>query len=239
MDFGMKTNIGSRKTNQDFYFKSKRHPLYIIADGMGGHNAGEVASKLSTELVADYLDVELSKDLTDEEIKEVLRLSIENANKIVYEKSTEREELQGMGTTISLAYIKDNKLFIGHVGDSSIFIISEDRIVKLTMDHSLVEELLREGIITKEEAKNHPEKHMITRAVGSDKDIKVDILFEKIEDEDVLVLCTDGLTNMIEKEEIKDQIVNSRSLERACESLVKTAKDRGGKDNISIMAIRI
>lgn len=239
MNFGVKTNIGTRKTNQDFYFKSEVHPLYIIADGMGGHNAGEVASRLSAELIADYLELKLDENLDDEEIERLLEDSIKKANKIVYEKSLEKEEFKGMGTTISLAYIKGDKLFIGHVGDSSIFIISNNEIVKLTMDHSLVEELLKKGSITQEEAKNHPQRNVITRAVGTDVDIEVDILSAQINKDDILVLCTDGLSNMVEKDEIKEKIINTDSLEEACEELVGNAKNRGGHDNITIMAIRI
>lgn len=239
MDVGMKTNIGTRKTNQDFYYRSSLHPFYIIADGMGGHNAGEVASRLSAELIADHLELKLGRDLKDDEIKETIEEAIKKANKIVYEKSLEKDEFKGMGTTISLAYIRDKNLFIGHVGDSSIFIVSDEGIIKLTRDHSLVEELLKKGSITKEEARNHPQRNVITRAVGTARDIEVDILSENIGEGDVLVLCTDGLTNMVEREEIQDKILELESLEDACEDLVEKAKNRGGHDNISIMAIRI
>lgn len=239
MDFGVKTNIGTRKTNQDFYYKSEKHSLYIIADGMGGHNAGEIASRLSTELVAEDLELKLNDELEDEEIIKILEESIKRANKIVYDKSLSKKEYKGMGTTISLAYIKGEKLFIGHVGDSSIFIVSGNEIVKVTIDHSLVEELLKNGTITEEEAKVHPQKNVITRAVGTDVDIEVDVFVEKIKKEDIILLCTDGLTNMIEKEEIKEKIEKVDSLEEACKELVDDAKYRGGRDNITIMAIKI
>lgn len=239
MDYGVKTNIGTRKINQDYFYKSKYIPLYIVADGMGGHNAGEIASKMSTEVIREYIEDNYEKLDSDKEVRNLIVESIRIANKKVYDRSLSDEELGGMGTTISLALIYNSKLYIGHVGDSSIFLIREDAIEKITEDHSLVEELYKKGSITKEEALNHPQKNVITRAVGSAKEIEVDIYVRELKTDDIIVIATDGLTNMVKKEEIREKILKEKDLERTSEDLVFLAKDRGGHDNITIMIIRI
>ena len=237
MEFGASSNIGTRKINQDFWYKSDMIDLYIIADGMGGHNAGEIASKLSSEMISDYLEIKLNGDLSDEEIKDHIGEAIRIANKTIYIKSLEEDSLNGMGTTVSLAFIKNDKLYIGHVGDSSIFLI-EDDIRKLTVDHSLVEELLKEGSISKEEAKNHPQKNVITRAVGSDLNIEVDIYQYELASSFILVLSTDGLSNIIDRDYLRDKLLTSSDLQKTCDELSSEAKAKGGKDNITIVVVK-
>lgn len=239
MDYGVETNIGTRNINQDYFYKSEKIPLYIVADGMGGHNAGEIASKESANIIGEYIEENYSENLIEIDIKNLILDSIKKANKEVYELSKSDEKLKGMGTTISLALICDGKLYIGHVGDSRIFLMRDNIIKRLTQDHSLVEELYKKGSITKEEAINHPQKNIITRAVGTEENIEVDICINKLIKDDIIIIATDGLTNMLKEDEIKENILNEEYLAKACKEMVELAKNRGGRDNITVMTIRI
>lgn len=239
MDFGAKTNIGTRKTNQDYFYKSDIIPLFIIADGMGGHNAGEIASKMSTEIIAKYIEEKYNNDLDEDDIKSIILKSIEMANIEVYDKSCSEEKYNGMGTTISLAVLHNKKLFIGHVGDSRVYIIRDGEIDKITEDHSLVAELFKQGSITREEARNHPQKNIITRAVGTDITINADLYEKDLNKNDIIVIATDGLTNIVSEKEIKDNILCEKDLDECSQELVLLAKNMGGQDNITIMAFRI
>lgn len=242
MDIGVKTDIGEvRDRNQDAYFISsdKTCPLFIIADGMGGHKAGEIASGMVIEIMKTQLKEELKKPISkDDDIKSKIRDSISIANQKIYKKSLEDEKFSGMGTTVTLAYERDNRIYIGHVGDSRAYILRENIFEQLTRDHSLVEELMRNGSISKEEAKNHPQRNIITRAVGTSYDIEVDLIVKERYKDDIFLLCSDGLSNMLTDDEIKEILLNSWSMGKACEDLVNLSKDKGGFDNITVLAIK-
>lgn len=242
VEIGVKSDIGEvRDRNQDSYFisSSETYFLFVIADGMGGHKAGEIASNMAIEVMKMNLEEELKKAISnDEDIKNKIEDSIRIANQKIYKKSLEDEKFSGMGTTTTLAYEKDGKIYIGHVGDSRAYILRKNVLEQLTKDHSLVEELLRNGSISKEEAKNHPQRNIITRAVGTSDDIEVDLIIKERYEDDILLLCSDGLSNMISDDQIKEVLLNSSSMNEACEDLVSLSKGKGGFDNITVLAIK-
>lgn len=243
MQIGIKTDVGqSRENNQDSYYISSTadQPLFIIADGMGGHKAGEIASKMAIETVSNSLKKDLiDLELDDEEIKNKIENSIHQANEDIFKKSQEFEKFSGMGTTVTLAFIKDGKIFVGHAGDSRAYIYKDSNLSQITEDHTLVAELVKNGSINKEEARNHPQRNFITRAVGSSEEIKVDLVVEYGGKEDILLLCTDGLTTMLTDDEIKECLYKYDNVQIACEELVKYANNKGGFDNITILAVKL
>lgn len=234
------TDVGLiRENNQDSYFASseKDFPLFIVADGMGGHKAGEVASQLAVETIREKLE-SVIEDLTDEEaIKYNINKAILAANEKIYKTSLENPDCKGMGTTLTLAYIYDSKIILAHVGDSRAYII-RDKMEQITEDHSLVNELIKNGSITPEEALKHPQKNMITRALGTSSSIIVDFYVVDYVTNDIMLICSDGLSNMISEKEMFMIIKNEEDLNLATKRLVLRAKDNGGKDNITAILIK-
>lgn len=242
MEIGVKTDVGRiRGNNQDAYYISPKgdYPLFIIADGMGGHKAGEIASKMAIEIISDNLKNLLTKlTVEDKDVKDIIENSILQANDKIYKKSMENEKFSGMGTTVTLACAINEKIFIGHAGDSRAYLLRNGTLSQMTEDHSLVEELIRNGSISKEEAKHHPQRNIITRAVGTSQEIKADLVVESKRKDDILLLCTDGLTNMLDDDEIRDSLLINEDIQKACEELVKLSNDKGGFDNITILAVK-
>lgn len=238
---GAVSDIGkAREKNQDAFYlsKDKTLPLFIVADGMGGHKAGEIASTMALNIIERNF-VENLDSLSDEKvIRKLIKESIEEANTKIYLKSLTDEKYEGMGTTITLAYIFKNKILIGHVGDSRAYIIKEDSISQITEDHSYVNELVKMGSITKEEAKTHPKRNMITRAVGTSSIIKMDLIVKEFQKNDILLLCSDGLFDMVIENEIYKVFREEEDMQKACEALANIANSKGGIDNITIVAIK-
>ena len=234
------TDIGLvRAKNQDSLFSSNEHdfPLFIVADGMGGHNGGEIASSDAVDIVKGVFLEEKEKLSNKKAIKSIIEEAIKKANADIYNKSLEFVQYNGMGTTISLCYVFENHIFMGHVGDSRIYKIQNGSMIQVTEDHSLVNELIKKGEITKEEAKHHPQKNFITRAVGTSVDIEVDIIEIEYEKDDKFLICSDGLFNMVYEDEILEIIRNSISIRDIGEKLIENAKKNGGLDNISLIII--
>lgn len=235
-----KTDIGrERKVNEDYYYISDEKSeikLYIIADGMGGYNAGEVASKLATETVKDYIckHFEKSKD-SKEKIVDLIEKAIKHANDVVYKKSMAHKDFRGMGTTLDICLIYNNRIYIGHIGDSRIYRIRKDFMRKITKDHSYVQTLIEDGKITKEEAYNHPKKNMLTKALGCVEEVEPDIYVKTFIKDDILLMTTDGLTNMIKENEIYNIIRENPS--KATNELINKANENGGYDNITVIII--
>ena len=236
-----KTDVGKvREINQDYYYISdslSEVQIYILADGMGGCKAGEVASKLATISAKNYIENNFKDTLKDKEsLIQLLGSSIEYANMVVYEKALENKEFEGMGTTIEICLIYNNKVYIGHVGDSRIYRIRKDIIRKLTQDHSYVQKLVLEGTITKEEAERHPKKNMLTKALGCNAFVEPDVMVKGFLKDDIIVMNSDGLTNMVKQ----DVIYNfaKENFETAPSELVKLANDNGGYDNITVITIK-
>lgn len=230
------TDIGiKRKSNQDFYHISEDKNLFIVADGMGGHKAGEVASQMAVDTIVNYLNRwDLDSSNAEVRIKEALDL----ANKTVYQRSLEKKECLGMGTTVVLLYIYEDRALIANAGDSRLYIIRNDDIEQVTEDHSLVAELYKSGTITKEEAHKHPQKNIITRAVGTSENIEIDFFKLDIERGDIFLLSTDGLTNVVSDQRIKKELLKSDSLEKTCNKLIDLAKNEGSQDNITVLIVK-
>ena len=231
---GIVSDIGMvRNLNEDYakYLECNDFKIYVVADGMGGHNAGEVASKMAAEGIVNYVGENFSENTKDV----VLKNAIEKVNKDIYFHSLKNDCLNGMGTTITACLITKDWIKIANVGDSSCFGITNNEIIKITKDHSLVQELVDSGSISENEAANHPKKNIITRAIGTSDKVNVDI-FDIIENKyDKYVLCSDGLTNELTKEDIIEVINEEKDLSLACERLVNIAKYKGGRDNITVL----
>lgn len=228
-----------RENNQDSYFVSQDpdFPLFIVADGMGGHKAGEVASSMAVNIIKDAFSLNKERLNTEEGIIRTIREAVEKANHNIYKKSLETQEYAGMGTTVTLAYIFDGKIYIGHVGDSRAYYICDTNIKQITEDHSLVNELIKNGSITIDQGKNHPKRNLITRAVGTSKDIRIDIHTMEYEENNKLVMCSDGLTNMTGEDKILEIVNRDEDIMVKCHELVLDAKEKGGLDNITVIII--
>ncbi|MCX7715003.1 MAG: Stp1/IreP family PP2C-type Ser/Thr phosphatase [Clostridia bacterium] len=236
MRIGAATDIGiKRKINEDafFVYQDSLFLIGFVADGMGGHQAGEVASKMAADFIYGYITKELSEGMNYVEAAEAARRAFVEANNEIYIYAKKHEILLGMGATSTLAMVYQGKLITAHVGDSRVYTIGSE-IKRVTKDHSYVQELLLRGEISEELAKNHPKKNYIMRAMGTEDTIKVDVGIYNYNDEIVLV-CSDGLTNMVEEEEIKDIILENDNLQTAAERLVEKANSMGGTDNITVV----
>ena len=233
------TDIGKRrKLNQDYVFASEK-PLgnlpniFIVADGMGGHNAGDYASKYAVETIKKEIEDSFEKNPV-----KILGKAIESANSHIRKKAMEEERLRGMGTTVVVATcLKDKYLEVANVGDSRLYVANDREIRQITRDHSWVEEMVRRGGIGREEARNHPDKNIITRAVGAEDTVKADFFTVRIEKGDDILMCTDGLTNMLEDREIRMIMNGARDIVEKAQELVEAANENGGKDNISVILI--
>ena len=235
-----KSDVGkAREINEDYYYISNENDeiqVYILADGMGGYNGGEVASKLATTTALSYIQSNFQNIPKEkEDILNLVKSAMEYANMVVYEKSNEEKELEGMGTTLEVCLIYNNKAYIGHVGDSRIYRIRKEFIRKLTHDHSYVEKLVKDGTITKQEAVHHPKKNMLMKALGCTAFVEPDVTIKGFIKEDTILMCSDGLTNMIEEQEIY-RIVKE-NYQMAAERLVEQANKNGGYDNVTAIII--
>ena len=236
-----KTDLGkARELNEDSYYiptEENELRIYMLADGMGGYNGGEIASKLAIDSARKYLTNNFNTIPHDRiNIEELVRSSMEYANMVVFEKSKEVPELEGMGTTLELVLGYGNKIYIGHVGDSRIYRVRKNIIRKLTTDHSYVEKLVKEGTITREEAENHPKKNMLMKALGCTPYVEPDLRARNFEKGDIFILCSDGLTNMVEEKQIYEII--KEDIQNAAERLVDEANQAGGYDNITVIIIK-
>ena len=239
MQLGAITDIGlRRKINEDHYLihEDNTFPYAIVADGMGGHQAGEVASMMVVDIIESKLAQGLNEALTPVEAGEVIRQAFISANSIIFNYSKEHYKIMGMGTTTTFAMIFSGKLITAHVGDSRAYAIGKE-IEQITKDHSYVQELVSRGEISPEMAKHHPRKNYITRAMGAEDTVKVDVSIKPYNGETVL-LCSDGLTNYIDDEEILAHINKYKPLQSACEKLMELANERGGADNITVVAFK-
>ncbi len=232
------TDVGQKRTmNQDFVYASEEPVgnlpnLFVVADGMGGHKAGDFASRYTVEVILKSVRANRERN----PIK-IIRTAIETANTKVLEKAREDENLSGMGTTVVAATVLGRYIYVANVGDSRLYLI-RDKIQQITKDHSLVEEMVRIGEIDRAQARNHPDKNIITRAVGVRSRVSIDFFDIRLEKEDTVLMCSDGLSNMIEDEEIEKIIKDGRhQLPEIALELVERANRNGGKDNIAVVLI--
>jgi len=229
------TNVGNyRKNNEDSYYVNESKNLYVLADGMGGHLAGERASKMATEIIGQDFAKDREIKSIDDAI-EILSSSIRDANKKIFDSSQENEDYRGMGTTLSSGLILGDVLIYSNIGDSRIYRINKE-MEQITQDDSFVNYLIEIGEIPEEEAKNHPKKNVLTKAMGTTSDIEVIVNTLDIKDKDVFLFCSDGLTNMVSDEEIF-RIVKENSPEEARDMLLDLALKNGGMDNITFILV--
>ena len=237
-----KTDIGRKRVlNQDTVYScnvplGNLKNLFIVADGMGGHKAGDYASSYTVSAIER--EVELNEG--DKPVK-IINEAILTANKEVYDKAHAEEDFAGMGTTVVVATIMDNTLYVGNVGDSRLYVLN-DEITQITKDHSLVEEMVRIGEIKREDARLHPDKNIITRAIGAEPTVAADFFEVELKDGDIVLMCSDGLSNMVEDGEIlsivKDNIKGNCEVRDMADELIRVANRNGGKDNIGIVLIQ-
>ena len=231
------TDIGrKRKWNQDCVYSSDEavgnlKNVYIVADGMGGHQAGDYASKCTVETMVREI-----KGCFEQSPIRILSRAIRIANDQVRRKAREDESLYGMGTTVVAATVLGKYLQVANVGDSRLYIINEE-VRQITRDHSLVEEMVRMGGLDREAARNHPDKNIITRAIGARDTIEIDFFHEELKSGDLILMCSDGLTNMLEDEEIGRILKTPGTIEERAERLIDAANQNGGRDNIAVILI--
>ena len=234
-----KTDIGMvREVNQDYVYVSdlpvgKLPNLFVVADGMGGHKAGEFASRFTVEVVKEVL-----AESSEETPEAMIIQAITSANRKLLETAKQDSRMEGMGTTLVVATVIERTLYLANVGDSRLYLLN-DEIKQVTKDHSLVQEMVRLGGIKQEEAKHHPDKNIITRAIGAKEDVEVDFYEYRLKQGDMILMCTDGLSNMVEDEEMLHIVKGSRDVVEAVEGLIERANQNGGKDNIGIVIVDV
>ena len=243
MDVWGLTDPGNvRKQNQDTYHTEKLGEdclLAVVCDGMGGAKAGNVASRLAADIFTEEVKRNFSPDKTPEENERVLRAAVTLANISVYEHSQLSEEYTGMGTTLVACLLYPAAILVVNVGDSRAYHFSSDGVECVTIDHSVVEMMVRRGELTPEEAKNHPSKNLITRAVGTGPQIESDTFRVKAEQGDCILLCSDGLSNEMADEEMLFEVAHGAKLDDCCQRLLEIAKDRGAPDNVTAVLISL
>jgi serine/threonine protein phosphatase PrpC len=220
-----------RRRNEDSFVQAP--PLFAVADGMGGAQAGEVASRLAAAAFREFHEAD---DLDPEERVATI---IQEANRRIYERAKSDAQASGMGTTITAALVAEGGVAVGHVGDSRAYRLRNGQLAQLTEDHSLVADLVRSGRLTPDEADSHPQRSVITRALGTDLHVDVDTFTADVEAGDVFLLCSDGLTTMVGDDEITETVARSSSLEEATKALVKAANRAGGEDNVTVVLFRL
>ena len=241
MKFAIKSDVGQRrKVNEDAagYFESKNNiPLLMICDGIGGHNAGEIASSMALMAIGQAWEKTELNDV--EEVYQWLIQKIEEANDAIFTRSAQYEDLYGMGTTLVTASVVGNQLIIANVGDSRAYVLRNFQLKQLTEDQSLVNALLKSGEITPEEAENHPNKNIVTQSLGVTSAVEIDFVRMTVKEEDILLLCSDGLSDMLSLEEIRNVMNHYSDIEQQVEKAVESANEAGGRDNITVAIAKI
>jgi PPM family protein phosphatase len=227
-----RTDTGrQRRGNEDAFYA--RSPLFAVADGMGGAQAGEVASHLAVEVLEQGLPEGAAS------VEERLRARVREANERILARAQGDDQLAGMGTTLTAAYVGEDDLTVAHVGDSRLYRLRDGTFERLTDDHSLVEELVRQGKLTPEEADEHPQRSIITRALGAEAGVEADSRTWPARAEDVYLICSDGLTSMVPESRVAEVVANAPSLSSAGRTLIDLANDAGGRDNITVVLFRL
>ncbi|NCB41480.1 MAG: Stp1/IreP family PP2C-type Ser/Thr phosphatase [Clostridia bacterium] len=238
---GFKTDRGvARDGNEDALFVLPEQQLYIVADGVGGHNSGELASRLAVGYIAQYVALH---PLTSIEEKPLLRAyfkkCFEGANELIYNKAGRDGENEGMATTAVLCYLREDVAYIVNVGDSRAYLIRDNSILQITEDHTCVQSMLKSGMISLEQALSHPDHNMITRAIGGEPEVVPDFFMFDVFEGDIILLCTDGLYGEMSSERILELAQDRKTMHRFASDLVEEANQQGGKDNISVICIKI
>ena len=227
-----------RKQNQDYY----RHGevgqdqyLAVVCDGMGGAKSGDVASRLASEVFLEDVRQTAVPEMEQQEIVKMLVTAVRSANRAVYEQSQVSPDFAGMGTTLVAVFLQEDGAYIVNVGDSRCYYVAGDEIAQITEDHSVVGLMVARGQITEEEARVHPNKNLITRAVGTEPEVECDCFYLGLEEGEKLLLCSDGLSNLVTRTELLYEVTHGESLEEICFRLIDIAKDRGASDNVTVV----
>lgn len=240
MKISAKTDVGLvRKNNQDFFLAGELQDgvtWAVVCDGMGGASGGNIASEVAATMISEKLSSGFHPGMNDNSIKHLIISAVEAANASVFSKAKADESLEGMGTTAVIVMIKEDTMYLAHVGDSRIYVVSEDSINQLTTDHSVVQMMIDNGEITPEEAKTHPKKNIITRALGVEDSVRIDYDQEIFNEGDTVLLCTDGLTNFVSDNDILN-ICRENDSYSFTDKLVEAALKNGGGDNVTVVAV--
>ena len=248
MIYNCDSHVGKvRKNNEDYCMgeiiqtEDDCIGIFALADGMGGHKKGEVASKIAVDSIIDFLKENILKScgIKMDYLDDVIKQGYNYANQKIFDKVSEDSSCEGMGTTLVVAVIYKDDMIMANVGDSRGYLLHNDEFRRITRDHSVVEELVNTNLITEEEARVHPRRNQITRAMGAEEIIIVDIFREKVEKGDMILLATDGLTGCVGDEDIKNIIKQDKDIKEICEDLINQANDNSGKDNISVILSKI
>lgn len=241
MQVGFKTDIGNhRSINEDAFFASVTENLFIIADGVGGCNSGEVASSFAVREIAAYLKQNRPDASNDDSgIFRCFEECLNYVNQYLYDYAKTKTDLNGMATTVVIAYVDESMVYIANIGDSRVYRIRNKEIVQITQDHTLVSEYVKRGKITAEEAKNHPQKNIITRALGSNETVEADFYKIDIEKNDVFIMCTDGLYGELSDKEICRTVLSHDNMQEACNALVQYSIEKSGSDNITVICFKV
>jgi len=229
------SNIGlHRKKNEDSFLIDRERNLFVVCDGMGGHKGGDTASQLAITVLNQNIDISDSSN-----IEAVLLKAVEAANHAIIKKGLQHEHLHNMGTTLTAAIIKGSLLTVAHVGDSGLFLLRNNTIQKITHDHTLAQKMLNEGLIKADEVKSNAYNHVLTRALGIDDQLHVDIFTQELFPQDLIIICSDGLTDLLTEEEILQLAMENEDLENLTQEMMNKALAKGGYDNITFILIRV
>ncbi len=238
IEFGTHSHQGRvRTSNEDSYAANSKNRIFVVADGMGGHAAGEIASQIAASTVEEWV---ASRQHAGDRLEDTLRAAAQEANSRIYETQRKRAEFAGMGSTLTILSFRDKMYYIAHVGDSRAYLLREGNLDQLTRDHSLVWHLFESGVLHKEELSAHPQKNLITRSIGPHPQVEVDLEQGEAREGDIYLLCSDGLTDVLSDEHIRDVLSdNQGSAQQLGEALVNAANQGGGPDNITVVVVKL
>ena len=232
-----------RSNNEDAVVVEAEAGLAVLADGMGGYNAGEVASGMATQLIRDelvpWLRAEEGRQASPDELRQALQRGVDVANRAIFEAANTRPECEGMGTTLVTAVIRGDRLVVGHIGDSRAYCLRQGRLQRITRDHSLLQEQIDAGLITPEEAAFSTIKNLVTRAMGVEDTVLLETQAQMLEPGDQVLLCSDGLSDMLSEQAIEQLLLEPGSAQQVCDRLAAAANEAGGRDNISVVLARV
>ncbi|MBN2319712.1 MAG: Stp1/IreP family PP2C-type Ser/Thr phosphatase [Acidobacteria bacterium] len=237
IEFGSRSDRGKvRDSNEDTCIINIRHKTFLVADGMGGHVAGEIASQIAASTIEEYL----AEENLDSSPDEWLNLAVQQANTRVYETQMQKPEYRGMGSTLTILTFSDNRFHIAQVGDSRAYLLRQNTLKQLTRDHSVVWPLYENGILTKEDISRHPQKNLITRSIGTYPQVEVDLQSDAASEGDIFLLCSDGLTDVLTDRDISHTLSSrDKNPQELAEMLTDAANEAGGPDNITVIVVRL
>ena len=238
LEVGQGTHTGMIRTgNEDSFFSDLPHGLFVVADGMGGHAAGEVASDMAVRILSDELRE--AGGLEDQVARELVQQSLQRANLAIYQRTLTEVDKQGMGTTVCVLLLHDAQYLIGHVGDSRVYMLRDGALRQITKDHSYVQEQVDAGVLTPEQARYHPYSNVITRCVGANTEVQPDLYAGEVRRGDTFLVASDGLTGMVDDRRLQQLLQSRATAQRVVDALIAEANGRGGLDNITAIVVRV